>query len=68
MFEFSFINDLLLAIHRATGVDLVTLRYTFRILIVVMVLPVFISIVLKSVKRVQKLICRIFPKRSSGQD
>ena len=68
MFEFSFVNDLLLAIHRATGVGLVTLRDTFRIVIIVMIMPVLVYILLNSVKYVQALIGRIISKSSRGKD
>ena len=68
MFEFSFVNDLLLAIHRATGIELVTLRYTLRILIIVMIMPILLYIVLISIKYVQSFIGWIISKRSRGKD
>ena len=68
MFEFSFVNDLLLAIHRATGIELVTLRYTLRILIIVMIMPILVYILLNSIKYVQTLIGRIISKRSRDKD
>lgn len=68
MFEFSFVNDLLLAIHRATGIEFVTLRYTLRILIIVMIMPLLVYILLISIKYVQTLIGRIISKRSRDKD
>jgi len=68
MFEFSFVNDLLLAIHRATGIELVTLRYTLRILIIVMIMPLFVYILLNSIKYTQTLIGRIISKISRGKN
>ena len=68
MFEFSFVSDLLQAIHRATGIELVTLRYTLRILIIVMILPLIVYILLNSVKYMQTIIGRIISKLSRGKD
>ena len=68
MFEFSFVSDVLLEIHRATGIELMTLRYTLRILIIVMILPLLVYILLNSIKFVQTFIGRIIPKRSRDND
>ncbi len=68
MFEFTYVNDLLLAIHRATGIELVTLRYTLRILIIVMIMPLLVYILLNSIKYVQTLIGWIISKLNRGKD
>ena len=68
MFEFSFVNDLLLAIHRATGIELVTLHNTFRILIIVMIMPILVYILLNSIKFVQTLTGWIISKSGRGKD
>ena len=68
MFEFSFINDLLLAIHRATGIEFMTIRYTFRILIIVLIMPLLVYVLLNAIKYVQTLISRIFSKHGRGKD
>ena len=68
MFEFSLVNDLLLAIHTATGIKLVTLRYTLRILIIVMITPLLVYILLNTIKYAQTLIGRIISKRIRGKD
>jgi len=68
MFEFSFVNDMLLAIHKATGIDLATLRYTFRILIIAMIMPPFVYVVLNSIKYLQTKIGRIFSRHSGDGD
>jgi hypothetical protein len=68
MFEFSFVNDLLLAIHRATGIELVPLRNTLRILTIALIMPLFVYVLLNSFKFVQTLISRIISKHSRGKD
>jgi hypothetical protein len=68
MFEYSFINDLLLEIHRATGIGQVTLRNTLRILVVVMTMPILVYILLNLIKYAQRVIGRIISKHTNDED
>ena len=68
MFEYGFINDLLLEIHNATGIGLMTLRDTLRILVIVMTVPIFVYILLNLIKYLQQLLGRTISKRNSDED
>ena len=68
MFEFGFINDLLLEIHRATGIGLITLRNTLRILVIVMTMPIIVYILLNAMKYVQRVISRAVSKLNNDED
>jgi hypothetical protein len=68
MLEYGYINDLLLEIHRATGIGLTTLRNTLRILVVVMTMPVLVYILLNLIKYVQRLIGRTMSKHNNDED
>ena len=68
MFEYGFINDLLLEIHRVTGIGLMTLRNTLRILVIVLSMPIIVYILLNMIKYVQRLIGRTISKPNSDED
>jgi hypothetical protein len=68
MFEYGFINDILLEIHKATGIGLFTLRNTLRILVIVMALPVLVYTLLNLIKYAQSLIGRTISKHNNDED
>ena len=68
MFDYGFINDFLLEIHRATGIGLMTLRNTLRILVIFMTMPILVYIVLNLIKYVQRLLGRTISKTNNDQD
>lgn len=68
MFEYGYINDLLLEIHKTTGVGIITLRNTLRILVVVMAMPIVVYILLNVFKHAQRSIRRTISNPNEDED
>lgn len=68
MLEYGFINDLLLEIHKATGIGLMNLRNTLHILVIAMSMTLLVYILLNLIKYVQSLIGRTMSKHDNDED